>query len=56
MIKILDVNNNHNTAIFQGHEYAMACDYFNMLVDRYKSMPCNLILSINGKVDKFLIR
>ena len=56
MIKVLDVNNNHNTAIFQKYEHAMAWDYFDMLVDRYKNMPCSLILSIDGKVDKFLIK
>lgn len=56
MIKVLDVNNNHNTAIFKGHEYQLACEYFDMLTSRYNDMPCNIILSIDGKVDKFLIK
>ena len=56
MIKVLDVNNNHNTAIFKGHEYQLACEYFNMLANRYNDKACTLILSIDGKVDKFLIK
>lgn len=56
MIKVLDVNDNHNTAIFEGYEHQLANEYFDMLTSRYNGKACTLILSIDGKVDKFLIK
>lgn len=54
MIKVLDANNKHNDAVFNDNEEILAIEYMHMLADRQNNVGCSLILSKNGKVQRFI--